>query len=50
MKIKGNPLRDEGHQKRRNDLIGALEAIESREKVRIKVTIPYETAEKVKFF
>jgi hypothetical protein len=50
MKIKGNPLRDEEHQKRRNDLISALEAIESREKVRIKVTIPYETAERVRLF
>jgi hypothetical protein len=50
MKIKGNPLRDEGHQKRRNDLISALETIESREKIRIKVTIPYETAEKVRLF
>jgi len=50
MKIKWNPLHDEEHQKRRNDLIGALEAIESREKVRIKVTIPYETADRVRLF
>jgi len=50
MKIKGNPLHDDGHQKRRSDLISALEAIESREKVRIKVTIPYETAERVRLF
>jgi hypothetical protein len=50
MKIKGNPLHDERHQKRRNDLISALEAIENREKVRIKVTIPYEIAERVRLF
>jgi hypothetical protein len=43
MKIRGNPLHDDGHQKRRSDLISALEAIESREKVRI-------TAERVKLF
>ncbi|MEM3695895.1 MAG: hypothetical protein QXQ94_00110 [Candidatus Bathyarchaeia archaeon] len=33
-----------------NDLIGALEAIENREKVHIKVTIPYKAAEKLKQF
>jgi len=50
MKIKGNPLRNNRHQKRRSDLISVLEAIENREKVRIKVTIPYETAERVRLF
>jgi hypothetical protein len=50
MKIKGNPLHDDGHQKCRSDLISALEAIESREKVRIKVAIPYETAKRVRLF
>jgi hypothetical protein len=50
MKIKGNPLHDEGHQKRRNDLISALEAIENREKVHIKIAIPYETAKELSRF
>jgi hypothetical protein len=50
MKIKGNPLHDEGHQKRRNDLISALEAIENREKVHIKIVIPYETAKELSRF
>jgi hypothetical protein len=48
--LKGNPLRDEGHQKRPNDFISALEAIESREKVRVKVILPYETAKRVRLF
>jgi hypothetical protein len=38
------------HQRRLNDLISALEAIESREKVRVRIAIPYETAEKVRRF
>ena len=37
-------------QKRLNDLIGALEAIENREKLRVRIAIPYETAEKVRRF
>jgi hypothetical protein len=49
MKIKRN-LPNEENQKRRNDLISALEAIESHEKVRMRIAIPYEAAEKVKRF
>lgn len=50
MKIKRNRPSIEELQKRRNDLISALEAVESREKVRLKVAIPYETAEKLRHF
>lgn len=50
MKIKRNCPSDGERQKRRNDLISALEAIESREKVRLKVVIPYEVAEKLRLF
>ncbi|MEM3579050.1 MAG: hypothetical protein QXL54_02355 [Candidatus Bathyarchaeia archaeon] len=50
MKIKRNRPSDEERQRRRNDLISALEAIESREKVRLKVVIPYEAAEKLRWF
>jgi len=38
------------NQRRLNDLISALEAIENREKVRVRIAIPYETAEKVRRF
>lgn len=37
-------------QRRHADLITALEEIESREKARLKVTIPHEIAEKLKKF
>lgn len=50
MKIKRNRPSNEERQRRRNDLISALEAIESREKVRLKVVIPYEAAEKLRWF
>jgi hypothetical protein len=48
--LKGKTIHNKETHKRRNDIISALEAIESREKVRIKVTIPYETAGRVKLF
>ena len=50
MKTKKNPPHNEDRQKHRNDLISALEAIESREKIRITVAVPYEVAEKVRLF
>jgi len=50
MKTKKNPLHNEDRQKHRNDLISALEAIESREKIRITVAVPYEVAEKARLF
>jgi hypothetical protein len=50
MKIKRNFLRLKELQKRRNDPISALEVIESFEKVRIRVKVPYETAKKVTLF
>jgi hypothetical protein len=50
MKIKRGHVSDKETQERKSDLISALEATESREKVRIKVPIPYETAEKVRLF
>jgi len=49
MKIKKG-LTSEKNHRRRNDLIGALEAIERREKVYVRVILPYEAAEKVKRF
>jgi len=51
MKINKNFSRKELSPKpHQNDLISALEAIESREKVHIKVAIPYEAAEKLSHF
>ncbi|MEM1563728.1 MAG: hypothetical protein QW161_03535 [Candidatus Bathyarchaeia archaeon] len=50
MKIKKNIPTDEELQKRRNDLISALMTVKSREKVRLKIAIPYEIAEKLRQF
>ena len=52
MKISKNKLNNKQHvpQRRNKDLITALEAIESREKARLKVVIPYETAKRLEQF
>ena len=52
MKIKRreDSYRKENSQKRRADLISALEEIDSHEKSRLKVVIPFEVAKKVKVF
>ncbi|MBS7615615.1 hypothetical protein KEJ45_00225 [Candidatus Bathyarchaeota archaeon] len=50
MKVKQPFLHDKNSPKRRNDLIGALETIESREKVQIKIVISYDTAETLRNF
>jgi hypothetical protein len=51
MKISKNFSHKEGSPKpHQNDLIAALEAVESREKVHIKIAIPYETAKELSRF
>lgn len=52
MKINERKPSHEEHvsQRRHADLITALEEIESREKARLKVAIPYEVAEKLEQF
>jgi hypothetical protein len=52
MKIKRreDPYREEISQKRRADLISALEEIDSREKSRLRAAIPFEAAKKMEVF
>jgi len=52
MKVNESKPSHEEHvsQRRHADLITALEEIESREKARLKVAIPYEVAEKLEQF
>jgi len=51
MKISKNySHKEESPKPHQNDLISALEAIESREKVHIKIAIPYETAKELSRF
>ncbi|MEM3365770.1 MAG: hypothetical protein QXM93_05055 [Candidatus Methanomethyliaceae archaeon] len=49
MKFKRN-VKNEKSQDRRSDLISALEEVENRKKARLKVSIPYEVAEKISQF
>ncbi len=50
MKIRRKLPIDEGDQRRRNYLISALEAVERSKKVQLKVSIPYEVAERLRQF
>jgi hypothetical protein len=50
MKNSKNFSHKEGSKPHQHDLIAALEAIESREKVHLKVVIPYETAKELSHF